>query len=1056
MRPISLTMQAFGSYGKKTTIDFTVPKQNLFLIYGDTGSGKSTIFDAIVFALYGEASSTANKKSGKELQSQFADTDIEPYVELTFSEYRNGTEGTYTIKRSPQHIRKKQNRDGERLISEEVAFILPDKSVYPGNVNATDLAIEDLIGISKNQFMQTAMIAQGEFMELLRAKTTDRKAIFRQIFGTKIYQSITDRINGKLIEMRSQIGAAEAGLLSSISTIRTDAEYPAHEEMETLRYAIIQEKASSITNIEKYLSMLSEYLDYLKEKHTVNVKKSTETKDLYEKANTELGNARITEQAYVDMEHASLALQELEKKKEKVLETKNQIELYTAGAYIRPYFQQKTEAEKEHLRACDELQQIQKQLPEMQKKYLAKEQESQKAAQTLTDISNQYLKMQEDVKRAGTIFAELKALQKDIASYQKRHEAIRKEIEACEKKQETLKQQITGDEKFIKEHQDTAVKKAQTEITVKQITALKEKAGKLKEEVPVLSSAREDIVKRQTAYKEMLKKYAMENAAYEEMYRTFLNTQAGILADSLEENKPCPVCGSLHHPNPHHHDNGQIRQDDLERQKKKVEKIREGQEAAAAEINTDKTLFNERVKMHQDVVQSLNEELGVKDMVLEEIAAEIAKREQDASRQYQNLCALLQNIQSTEKRLEEARKSLDAQTKRNKELEDEQIHIRLCMESNTSAMAEKKKSLIFTDETEMTLLHARIKKEYEEAEARKKEADKERDRLKDDVIRMESEKNRLEKTKPQLEKSAAEKASLYQKILQEKGLNEEQFLQIPERTDIRQMETQVRAHEDAVKMAEAAKKAAVSRLMTDGKMKERPDIKALEEALKLARIEMEESRTRLNNTEILLEKSRITSTELSDEIIARGDILKRYEMAESLYKKLAGKLSGAKMDIETFVQRRFMEEILMRANLRLSAMCGGQYELRLCGIEDAGEGRNKGLDIMVYSPITGKEREIRTLSGGESFLAALAIALGLADSIQSSSPVHLDMLFIDEGFGSLDENARNEAVKILQGLAGGNKTVGIISHVEALKRDIDDKLIVQKDIKGSHVKWETT
>ena len=111
---------------------------------------------------------------------------------------------------------------------------------------------------------------------------------------------------------------------------------------------------------------------------------------------------------------------------------------------------------------------------------------------------------------------------------------------------------------------------------------------------------------------------------------------------------------------------------------------------------------------------------------------------------------------------------------------------------------------------------------------------------------------------------------------------------------------------------------------------------------------------------------------------------------------------------------------------------------------------------MVYSPITGKEREIRTLSGGESFLAALAIALGLADSIQSSSPVHLDMLFIDEGFGSLDENARNEAVKILQGLAGGNKTVGIISHVEALKRDIDDKLIVQKDIKGSHVKWETT
>lgn len=161
------------------------------------------------------------------------------------------------------------------------------------------------------------------------------------------------------------------------------------------------------------------------------------------------------------------------------------------------------------------------------------------------------------------------------------------------------------------------------------------------------------------------------------------------------------------------------------------------------------------------------------------------------------------------------------------------------------------------------------------------------------------------------------------------------------------------------------------------------------------------------------------------------------------------------MDLETFVQRYYLEKVLHAANIRFQEMSGGQFELRMVSPERAGEGKNRGLDLMVYSAVTGKEREIRTLSGGESFMAALALALGMADQIQdSTSAVHLDMMFIDEGFGSLDEHSRNQAVKVLKEMAEGKRLIGIISHVTELKQEIEEKLIVSRNEEGSFVRWE--
>ena len=196
MRPVTLTMQAFGSYGKKTTIDLTKPNQNLFLITGDTGAGKTTIFDAMVFALYGETSSLNNKKSGAELQSQYADLSLSQYVEFFFMEAAGVQELLYTVRRTPRHVRPKKRGEGVMEQAEQVSLILPDGQEYPAK--ETNAKLIELIGLTKEQFMQVAMIAQGEFMELLRAKSDDKKVVFRKLFHTEIYQDISTRTAGDI------------------------------------------------------------------------------------------------------------------------------------------------------------------------------------------------------------------------------------------------------------------------------------------------------------------------------------------------------------------------------------------------------------------------------------------------------------------------------------------------------------------------------------------------------------------------------------------------------------------------------------------------------------------------------------------------------------------------------------------------------------------------------------------------------------------------------------------------------------------------------------------
>ncbi len=307
---------------------------------------------------------------------------------------------------------------------------------------------------------------------------------------------------------------------------------------------------------------------------------------------------------------------------------------------------------------------------------------------------------------------------------------------------------------------------------------------------------------------------------------------------------------------------------------------------------------------------------------------------------------------------------------------------------------------------------------------------------------------------PGLQKALQERQASYAELMNARDMAESEWKLLTEEYS-RQMADQLQKETDTWKQkkiaAQTAKNAASKAI--DGRSKPDPE---------LAKAQMEESEAnrRLAQEKLDSYKEQYKADQdacniLTPQMEKRGKIIEKHTKLETLYKLLSGNMSGNRMDLETFVQRYYLEKILYAANRRFSDMSAGQFELRMVDAANAGKGKNRGLDLMVYSNVTGKEREVRTLSGGESFMAALSLALGMADQIQeSSASINLDVMFVDEGFGSLDEHSREQAVKVLQELAGGSKLIGIISHVTELKQEIEDQLIVTKDEKGSHVRWQ--
>lgn len=1060
MKPLRLKMQAFGSYGKETVVDFEKVNQNLFLITGDTGAGKTTIFDAIVFALYGEASSSSNKKEGVVLQSQYVDFAEEPFVELTFAEGRDEEREIYTVRRIPRHLKtitRGAAKGKQREVTGSVSLVMPDGTEYPSK--ETDRKLQEITGLTKGQFMQVAMIAQGEFMDLLRAKSDDKKVIFRKLFNTEMYQEIVNELGNRKREKDREIAILKTQCQGDAGRIRISEEYEDADQLRTCKELV---EAGQISGLNELLESLRALCIWLKdctcemEQECIKAEKNRDEKrDAVTKAEGILN-------WFIQLDAAEQKIKEYQDMQSKI-DKKFFLITQIRDAYeINEKYIRADDAKKAVLEMEKTLEEHQRQLPlltEMLEKARREEAET-KAAR---DIEQQkYTKTEEKVKRSCEVFEKIRTQEGKAAHYksvcrqaEQAGADLQKELDELEEKEQIWKKQreelAESEKKLV-----LAETKKQEEQVLEQELKDAESLGKQAE------ACRKRALKCRENYIQARDGYLALNSEYEEKRQHFLDEQAGFLADELKPGKPCPVCGSTEHPHPHKKsgEDVDISRENLKKMSEDVDKLREKQEQAAgnakavkAEFDTRKDTYLEAVKKLKEHIRrnipSLLEDARIPEMKEaieawnQEIEKELLRRRTEVER----MSEIRRNLQDSEDKKKNLRDKLDESQKESKKLAEESA-------ACEAVLTELKNSVEFESEREAESVLTEAGKLRDKAEKQYQKASKTLEKAVSEKKQTEALIQRYMKEIPKQKEHAEQTQGDYRLILKNKKMAEENWqetIKTYTRQDAEEFQDAVNQYRENLAAAQAQKEVAQAAAGTEV----RPDLKKLKQEKEEAEQKYQAVKIRYDN----LRQEFSSNAEVQDILLGRlknrTEILEEHARIDALYRMASGNVSGARMDLETYVQRYYLERILYAANRRFGEMSAGQFEFRMYDIEKAGEGKNRGLDLMIYSAVTGKEREVRTLSGGESFMAALSLALGMADQIQeSSAAVNLDMMFIDEGFGSLDEHSRNQAVKVLQEMAEGSRLIGIISHVTELKQEIEDQLIVSKDENGSRVRWQ--
>ncbi len=939
MKPVKLVMSAFGSYAGKETIDFADASQGVFLITGDTGAGKTTIFDAITYALYDQTS--GGRRDGDMMRSQYADPDVPTFVELTF--LYGGKE--YRIQRNPNYKRtsRRKNKEGTYTLTKENASVtlwMPDGREFPGKIREINEKIIEILGVGALQFTQIAMIAQGEFIRLLHASSKERKEIFSRIFDTNVYASLQMKLRdqskslyGKLEDNRKLCSHEIQGV-----TYLPESRYG--KEWEEICEKLETSPKQILETLEHLLQEMGEREQEIRQQEAENRKQSEETAFRIRRAKE-----------------------------------------------LNQLFQQKTTAEEEIAARARLLTQQNQQEKEKSRRF----------KEFCLQLEAQLPKLSEQIagwKNLLPKYDGLKETQEAVLRAEKEQQASRQALEQTEEKLNEIQNMMQKAREQRGKLEEDASKIPALAETVKELTAKQALLEEMSDTYGrVLRYGKKQKQARQEA-EQALQLFQEKSRDYEEKNRSFIREQVGIIAQELILGQPCPVCGATEHPQKAELSPHAVTEQQVEEAKKE-------REQADLTLNQRRENY-QKAQKDWEREHSLLQQDGTR-VFGDSFQPEMIKPAQkECLAGLQQASAVLEEAQKQEKRLKQ-------QEKKQEKLSEEQA---LCQQQKEE-LVKKQYEAALAWETSRQALEL-IQKELPFPQACE---------LKHHLERAGQEKLSLEN-----KKAAAETAlqKLRQDIAESQGILAEQ--QKNQKLLLRQLE---------------GKEPAELEGLSEYSRQLEGEAKGLEkEKLKLAAGKAANQRARRQLAKLYQERTALKQ---------------QYELVSNLDKTANGNLpQHIRLDFQTYVQRRYFRTIIGEANRRLVKMNGNQFMLRCREVEQLGRQGEAGLDLDVYDLVTDKVRDVKTLSGGESFLAALSMALGMADVIQNTAGrVHLDTMFIDEGFGSLDEEARDRAISILNELAGNTRLVGIISHVTELKEQMDRKLIVKKTEKGSRVKWET-
>ena len=877
MKPIQLVLSAFGPYVERTVIDFSaLGEEGLFLIAGDTGAGKTTIFDAISFALYGEASGGKEKRKSKSFHSDYVSDQTETYVELTF---RHRGE-TWWIRRNLEYQRPaKKKKDGMETTTRQAADAQmrnEDTGEEILRMDDVNRRVRELLGLTQDQFTQTVMIAQGDFLKILTASSDDRKKLFRDLFHTNLYVDLQSRLQEKNRACADEQKALEQVILSAEGKIDPEAEFAERE--------ILLSYCGQIQHTDALCALLARLIEQEKAAQEQARAQKKEAAD-------QIGAliAAVTEGERVNRDFA-----DWESKKARLA-------ALTAG-------QGEIDAQRAALAAARRAQQL--------------ETDEALMRRTLRDM---------DAQRAALSDAQA----------------------ALEQAEKALPEA------------ETRMKEAESRGG--EIHALLAQAKQMEDCLPVLDEVERLKAALDTQKRELQRLTADSSraqAAYTAAQNSYYLSQAGLLARELKAGQPCPVCGSTAHPCPAQITPETVTRQALEQAAQRRETAEKAQSDAATRLAANQAALDER----EDRLRALKIEA---DETRQRLAARIDAAHQAAADRQREIDAARSAYQTLDKRKTAAQSAVDAAQKQLAALEKD-------LRAQTEAFEQKRAAHGFEDEASYRLAK----------------------RTNADIERLDREIRNYDEQKRTL---AAQTHELEDKLSGR------------QRTDLTALQNRRAAALDRQAKAENAEKAMVRKLTLH-----------------------ESAEREIRQANAAIQKK-------------RG----KWQIIQELYTCCAGIAAGnprAKLTFEAYVQQYYFRFVVAAANKRLTRLTDGMFTLRVMR-EAANRVSQSGLDLEVLDRSTGQARDVSTLSGGESFLASLALALGLSDAVQSQSgQIRMDAMFIDEGFGSLDENALRSSIDVLLELADGKRLIGIISHVQELEERIDKQIVVTKTPNGSTVR----
>ena len=872
MKPIKLVMSAFGPYAGKTEIDFTrLGETGLFLIAGDTGAGKTTIFDAISFALYGEAAGGRERRASKSFRSDYAASWTDTHVTLTFTHKGQ----TWTIRRNPEYTRAKRHGDGTTTQMANAEMQCAETKETWDGLQAVNARVQQLLGLTQDQFTQTVMIAQGDFLKILNASSQERKALFQKLFSTGLYDQIRQKLQDESRKCDQERSNLNACITLAGKRIEPETDFDQKELL------------AQYCGDPKYAELLLETLERLlaqeKERQQQAAGRKAEMEAQWKAGVAQLENAKALNQQIATYRQLQQALSAL------------------------------------------------------------------MAQQPAVDAQQQRLERARNAQAVSPTQTLLHVTETELAK-------LRQTLEAAQKGKAAAETALPEAEKQL----------ALASAALPEADALVQQAGALESALPTLRSLREQLEKRtqlEAALARRTAESAAADAAYTAAKESYYLSQAGMLAAQLEPGKPCPVCGAREHPHP----------------------------AELAPAFVDREALEEAEQSRRRAETLLRDAAAR----LEGVKAQIGKDQE-------HLSTLQLNAGETEESLRQRSMALSAQAQQRRSAYERCQKTLQGLQHQLAQSAEKETNTV-----------CQLQEVLAQQTARQRQLT--------ELLEKYGFASPEDCAQAALDASAA-----------------------------KALEKNIRTHGER----KASLRDQIARLAEAADGREPADLPALERLLKTletGKAEAEKAEKLMGNK---VHQHEAACQDIQNAVNQRRRRQEHWAIVQDLYDCCAGKTGNgrrAKMTFEAYVQQYYFKQVVSAANKRLTILTDGMFTLR-CKEEAADRVHQSGLDLDVLDRSTGLWRDVSTLSGGESFLASLALALGLSDVVQSQSgAIRMEAMFIDEGFGTLDENALNNSLQVLGSLADGKRLVGIISHVQDLEERISRQIVVTKTIHGSEI-----